>query len=544
MAVKHRYLSNLFIGNSFVSAYSKLGMLRDAQQVFDGMPLRNSVSWNALISGCAKYGSHENAAKIYHSMKVEGFQLNEEAFVLMLNSCRNNGDIQIGKQIHADARNCGYESKVLVGSALVNMYAKCGDLENALHVFDSMPERTVVSWNAIISGYVKTGKGREALRLYQQMKKADLRLTDFTFIFLLKACGSLADIEQGKQIHADIIESGIAFNVFLGTALVDMYAKCGDVGRAQEIFDKMPSRNEVSFAALISGHCKNRNHRQAIRCYMQMRQEGFKPHGMTLISVLHACSITEALEEGRQIHADVIKCGFEFDVVVTTALVDMYCRCHRLPLAREVFDKMPHRTVVAYTAVIAAYAKNAAGEEALRLYDEMKKDGIKPEFLTFVFVLNACASMGNLEKGKRTHAEILEAGLESHVTVGSALVDMYSKCGSLTDSRRVFDKMPTRNEHTWTSMIAGYAKHEDFEEAFRLYRQMTLEGLKPDAWTFVCVLNVCAQIGSLQYGKEVHEHIHKAGYETDATVSKSLTIMYSKCGSPETAQAQRILQEV
>ncbi|KAJ7558426.1 hypothetical protein O6H91_04G038400 [Diphasiastrum complanatum] len=543
LALKHGFLSNGFIASTLISTYCKLGMVPEAQKIFDGMRTRSALSWNALISGYAKHGYHKEAVRLYHSMKEEGFQLDSVTYILMLNSCASKGDIQLGKQIHADARKYDYECKLWVSTALLNMYVKCGDLEDARRVFDNMTNRNVITWTSMISGYAKSGNGLEALNLYQQMKRAGVKATEITFLFLLKACASLAEIEQGKQIHADLIKSGLSLNAFLGTALIDMYSKCGDMGKAQEVFDKIPTPNVVSFAAMISGHCKNGNNKEAIRCYMQMKQQGFRPNGVTIASVLHACANAESLEEGQQIHADAVRYGFSSDVRVTAALVNMYSQCHRLQVARELFNRMSHQSVVSWTAMIAAYAKNAAGEEAFKLYDQMKKENIKPDASTFVFVLHACATTRNLEMGKQIHAEVLEAGLESHIAVGSALVDMYSKCGSLADSRLVFDRMPTKNISTWTSMIAGYVKHENSEEAFQLYRQMKLEGLKPDAWVFVCVLNACVQTGSLEYGKEVHEDIRKAGYETDATVKNSLSIMYSKCESPEARQAQQALQQ-
>ncbi|KAJ7540610.1 hypothetical protein O6H91_10G022900 [Diphasiastrum complanatum] len=330
---------------------------------------------------------------------------------------------------HKKRFSVGYDCR----NTLVDMYSKCGCTEDARKLFNNMSERDVVSWNAMIAGYAQNGLGKEALALYEQMKQEGVQPDNVTFVLLLKACASLGALEQGKQLHSDIIKRGFQSNVIVGSTLVDMYAKCGCTEDSRELFNNMRERDVVSWTAMIAAYAQSGLGKEALALYEQMKQEGVQPNNVTFVLLLKACASLGALEQGKQLQSDIIKKGFHSNVIVGCTLVDMYAKCGCIEDARELFNNMSERDVVSWNALIAGYAQNGFGKEALALYEQMKQEGMQPDNVTFVVLLKACASLAALETGKQLHSDIIKRGFQLNVIVGSTLVDMYAKCGCTED---------------------------------------------------------------------------------------------------------------
>ena len=238
-----------------------------------------------------------------------------------------------------------------------------------------------------------------------------------------------------------------------GNALVNMYAKCGSIRDAQLVFDLMGTRDVISWHAMIAGYAQHGHCKEAFEVIYQMQRVGMKPDQITYMSVLNACACPAALECGKEVHAHIIDTGLQSDVRVETALVNMYAKCGSIRDARLVFDKISKRDVISWNAMIAGYVQHGHCEEALEVFCQMQQLGTKPDQITYMSILNACACPTALERGKEVHAHIIDTGYEIDVCVGNALVNMYSKCGSLRDARLVFDKMGKRDVISWNALI-------------------------------------------------------------------------------------------
>ncbi|KAJ7542120.1 hypothetical protein O6H91_10G090800 [Diphasiastrum complanatum] len=439
------------------------------------------------------------------------------AYVCLLKGCSKRKALAEGKQVHALIAQSVLDSNIFLANTLVHMYSKCGSVLDAHKVFSNMPQRNVYSWTAIISAYADSGQGEKAINLFQLMQRTGLAPDKVVFVVVLKACASLAALEQGKQLHSDIIKRGFQSDVIVGSTLVDMYAKCGCTDDARELFNNMSERNVVSWNAMIAGYAQNGLGKEALALYKQMKQEGVQPNNVTFVVLLKACASLAALEQGKQLHSDIIKRGFQSDVIVGNTLVDMYAKCKCIEDARELFNYMSERDVVSWSAMIAGYAQNGLGKEALALYEQMKQEGVQPDIVTFTCVLSACASLAALEQGKQLHFDIIKRGFQSDVIVGSTLVDMYAKCGCIEDARELFNYMSERDVVSWSAMIAGYAQNGLGKEALALYEQMKQEGVQPDNVTFTCVLSACAHSRLVDEGRYVFDSMCK---DHDVTPTK------------------------
>ncbi|KAJ7556511.1 hypothetical protein O6H91_05G086400 [Diphasiastrum complanatum] len=236
-----------------------------------------------------------------------------------------------------------------------------------------------------------------------------------------------------------------------------------------------------------------------------MKQQGFQPTGVTFVFMLHAYASLGALEKGKQVHAAIVEARLELDVFVGAALINMYVKQGFVEFARQVFDRLPEKTVVSWTTMISGYAQVGNVGDAFALYNQMKGHNVKPNSVTFVCILKACSSNATLHLGKQVHAEIIDAGLESNVFIGTALIDMYAKCGSLVDARQVFERSLQEHVVSWNAIISGYAMHGKGVEAFHLFHRMKQHNVKPNNVTFLSVLCLCSRLGLVDESRRLFD---------------------------------------
>ncbi|XP_057833042.2 pentatricopeptide repeat-containing protein At1g11290, chloroplastic [Cryptomeria japonica] len=522
--------------NNLINMYVKCGSLADASKVFDHMKKRDRVSWNTVIAAYQRHGYPYEAVTLFHQMQRTGVQPDQFTFASVLPACAKMGGLDQGINIHQSIKDRGISPDVVVATALVDMYAKCGSINKARELFDRMPQRDVFSWNAMIVGYAQNGFVEKALQTFKQMQLSGVKLNSTTYASILPTCAKMGALEQGMDIHQRITEGGFLSDVVVANSLVDMYAKCGSINKARELFDKMSQRNVVSWNAMIAGYAQNGFFGKALETFKEMQSAGVKPNSTTTASILSACARMGVLEQGMDIHQSITERQFLSDVVIATALVDMYAKCGSIEKAHELFDKMIQRDTVSWNAMIVGYAQNGFVEKALETFKQMELSGVKPNSTTFSSILPACAKMGALEQGIYIHQSITEGGLLSDVVVVSALVDMYAKCGSIDKACELFGKMPQRNVVSWNAMILGYAQNGLVEKALETFKQMQLAGVKPDSTTFASILPACAKMGALEQGVDIHQSIAEGGFLSDIVVVNALVDMYAKCGSIEQAR--------
>jgi pentatricopeptide repeat protein len=533
--IKSGCQSDLFLGNSLINMYCKCDQVSVARQVFDKMPERNVVSWNAMISGYSQNDYCAEAWEIFCQMVCTSMEPDQFTFGSVLKVCAGIGYQEEGKQVHVHIIKTGYQSDVFVGCALVDMYAKCGSIADAKEVFGKIAERNVVSWNAIIAGNAHNGFNKDALKLFCLMQQAGMTPNQSTFASVLSACAGLEVLKQGRAVHVHAIKVGLGLDVIVGSALVDMYAKCQSIEDARNVFDRIPKRNVVSWTSMIAGYAQHEQFDEAFQLFEQMQQAGVNLNQFTYSTVLAACTNPEVVEQGKKIHAKIVKGEFQSDISLSNALINMYAKCGSVEDGRIFFDKMLRRDVFSWTAMITGYAQNMFCEDATEIFCQMQREGMKPESFTFASALSAYAHIADMKRGKTIHAYTIKTGFESDVSVGSALLTMYSKCGSIDDSEKMFHIITERDVVSWTSMIAGYTEHGYGEDALQCFEQMKQTGMNLDKFTSASVVGACSSLDAFEQGKAVHAHILKIGFELDSLVGSALVTMYSRCGNIESA---------
>ncbi|XP_057834772.1 pentatricopeptide repeat-containing protein At5g39350-like [Cryptomeria japonica] len=537
-----KILSDVVVATALVDMYAKCGSIDMARELFDRMLQRNVVSWNAMIAGYAQNGFIEKVLETFKQMQLAGVKPNSTTFASILPACAKMRDLERGMDIHQSIKEGGFLSDVTVATALADMYAKCGRIDKARELFDRVSQRDVISWNAMIAGYAQNGFADKALETFEQMQLEGIKPNSTTFASTLPACAKIGALEQGMGIHRSIMEGGFGLDIIVGNALLDMYAKCGSIDKAHELFGRMPQRDAISWNTMIAGYVQNGCVDKALETFKQMQLVGVKPNSTTFASILPACGKMEALEQGMGIHQSIMEGEFLSDIIVGNALIDMYAKCGRMDKAYELFGRMHQRNLVSWNAIIAGYAQNGLVEKALETFKQMQLASVKPDSTTFASILPACGKIGALEQGMNIHQSINEEEFLSDVIAATALLDMYAKCGSIDRAHELFDRMPQRDVITWNAMIAGYAQNGFVDKALETFKQMHLAGVKPNSTTFASILPACAKTGALEQGMDIHQSIMEGGFLTDIIVGNSLLDMYAKCGS--IAKAHKLFERM
>lgn len=492
-----------------------------------------------MIATLCRFEERELSLKLFRLMLSENADPTSFTLVSVAHACSHvRGGVRLGKQVHAFTLRNG-DWRTYTNNALVTMYAKLGYINDAKALFEVFDDKDMVSWNTVISSLSQNDRFEEALMYMYLMIVDGVRPDGVTLASVLPACSQLERLRIGREIHCyalrneDLIE-----NSFVGTALIDMYCNCKQAEKGRLVFDRVMKRTVAVWNAMIAGYARNEFDDEALRLFVEMVSEEFFPNATTLSSVLPACVRCEAFLDEEGIHGYTVKRGFGRDKYVQNALMDMYARMGRIEISKMIFGRMDRRDVVSWNTMITGCVVCGCHDDALNLLHEMQsgqeKDGsetfvgfedeeripLKPNSVTLMTVLPGCAALAALGKGKEIHAYAVKQMLAIDVALGSALVDMYAKCGCLRLARIVFDQMPVRNVITWNVLIMAYGMHGKGEEALELFRRMTAEEgsnrkvIRPNEVTYIAVFAACSHSGMVDEGLHLF-HTMKASHDIE-----------------------------
>lgn len=482
---------DVFVETALIDLYAKCGDTDEAVKIFLRMPIRNVVSWTAIISGFVQNNDYLMALKFFEDMRKVGEEINSYTLTSVLTACSNPAMKKEATQLHSWILKTGFSSHAVVAAALINMYSKTGAIDLSLRVFREMDvQRNLSSWTAMITSFAQNNDKEKASELFRKMLRESVGPDTFCTSSVL----SVTDcITFGRQMHCYTLKTGLIFDVSVGSSLFTMYSKCGHLKEAFQVFENMPEKDNVSWASMISCFLEHGYAKEAIQLFKKMLFEEYVPDHMTLSVVLTACSVLRSIQIGREIHGYSVREGLGKDV--GSSLVAMYSKCGNLELARRVFETLPQKDHIACSSLVSGYAQQKCNEEALLLFRDLLVAGLAIDPFSISSVLGAIALLNRPAIGTQIHALTMKVGLEKDVSVGSSLVMVYSKCGSIEDCCKAFGQIGKPDLIGWTAMIVSHAQHGKGAEALCVYELMKKEGFKPDPVTFVGVLSACSHNG-------------------------------------------------
>ncbi|XP_039134605.1 pentatricopeptide repeat-containing protein At1g11290, chloroplastic [Dioscorea cayenensis subsp. rotundata] len=504
--IKHELYYEPFVQAKLIALFSRFAALREASLVFDSVVAKTDELYHSILKGHAHHSSLDAALSFFISMKHARVRPVVYNLTYLLKSCGDNSDLQRGREIHSQLVTNGFSSNIFAMTAVVNMYAKCRQIDDARKMFDRMPERDLVAWNAIVAGYAQNGLAENAFEMVLRLQEDGKKPDSITLVSILPACAATGSLKIGCSIHGYALRACLESLVNVSTALIDMYSKCGALRAARLVFDRMRVRNVVSWNSMIDGYAQRGNAAEAMMLFRKMLVEGVQPTEVTAMAVLHACGELGNADDGKSVHELLSRIGLCFDYSVMNCLITMYCKCKRLDIGAEIFESLPEKTLVSWNAMISGYTQNGKAEDALRLFCRMcSSKNVQPDSFTLVSVIPALADVSMLRQAKWMHGHAIRLCLDQNIFVMTALVDMYSKCGGLSIARKLFDSMDERHVTTWNAMIDGYGSHGFGRDATELFEEMRKGLVKPNDVTFLCVLSACSHSGLVDEGKRYFE---------------------------------------
>ncbi|KAK9289707.1 hypothetical protein L1049_007866 [Liquidambar formosana] len=518
---------------------------KSTQDLIYNMLEPESKTWNTIIRGYSIDSKHNQALSLYiqKARCLSGFKPDYSIIAALLKSCATLSAIKLGRNFHSCVIKLGILYCRSVSKALLNMYAKCGALNDCKKLFGQMDHcDDPVAWNILLSGFSGSGiYDAEVMKLFNVMRCSKEPMPNsVTVAIVLPVCARLGDLYAGKSLHTYVIKSGLELQTLVGNALVSLYAKCGFVcNDAYAAFGRIAYKDVVSWNAMISGFAENKFIDDAFALFRRMLKGPIKPNYATIANILPVCSFLEknvAYRFGKEIHCYVLRrTEVIADVFVVNALVSFYLRIGRTEEAESLFRRMQSRDLVSWNAIIAGYASNNEWLKALELFHQLfSLEMVKPDSITVLSILPACAHLHNLEVGKKIHGYILRhTGLRENTAVGNALISFYAKCNDIDAAFQTFLMISMRDLISWNAMLDSFAESGYETQFINLLNWMLREGFIPDSITILIIIHFCTIVSRVEKVRETHNYSIKAGLllgDIEPTLGNALLDAYAKCG--------------
>lgn len=527
------YDSHSSVANSLISFYCKRCDVEAAEKVFRGRALRSVVSWNSMINGLVQNGRLDEASDLLHEMQsATPIQPDSVTAIASLQLCAELSLLSEGMSVHGFAVRRGFEAQNLcITNSLIDMYIKCKYLRSAEILFITMPRRDIISWNTMISGYshIRCLK-EESWSTFRDLLRTGLRCSIGTFLGISPSFSSPEDLFPGRSVHGWMLKAGFPETAAAVNALMLMYINCGDLPSSSTLFEAGSSLSDVvSWNSVIVGCVQNEYHRDALGTFLMMLQQPHpKPDPITLVSVLSACGLLELLRLGRCLHGFTLKLPVGSHLRVRNALITMYSRCGDMESSESVFQDGKVRNLCSWNCMISGYVQSRESNKALEAFLGMGDE--RPDAITIVGLLCACAHLGLLRLGKGIHGYAFRHGLSSNAYVPAALIDMYSKCGWLDAAIRVFANSAEKSVASWNAMILAHGFHGHGWEAIGLFSEMRAAGTAANKSTFISVLSACSHSGLVDEGWEHFKLMAEHGIEPAAEHCVCMVDMLGRAG--------------
>lgn len=523
---------NLILGSKIVRCYAILGALAESRLVFQKIVNNDLALWNSAMVGYFRAGYAEEVFLLYKGLKFRT-GLDGKTITFGLKSCTELKNLFLGKGMHVDSLKLGLSGDKFVGSSLIGLYSKLGRMDDSWRVFEEIFDKDIVVYTSMITGYseVVDSIAWGAFEIASDMLRNNLELNRVTLVSLLQVAGNLGAIREGKSVHCYSIRRGIGVSdEVLATSIVDMYTRCGAYQLASSLLTN--SKGTVaSWNAVLAGFIRTGESWNAIQYFSAMLHEHkVIPDSVTFANVLSACAELCYSGYAASIHAYLVRRSMHLDVVLATALIEVYSKCTKVLRSRHLFDRLMVKDVVSYNTMIYGYLQNGMANEATALFNQMMAECVAPNSVTVLSLLATFADRRDLVRGRWIHGFAIRHGFSSDVDIANQILHMYSICGKSTAARIVFDSLEKKNLVSWTAMMKGCLSCGHGDEAVRLYRFMQQHGEKPDSVALIAAVQAVSELGYLKGVKQIHCFVYRTSYEKDKITINSLITAYAKCG--------------
>ncbi|KAL9314380.1 hypothetical protein ACSQ67_019832 [Phaseolus vulgaris] len=455
-ALRRGFQIDELVANAFVAAYARCSLMDCAEHVFCGMEEKTVSSWNALIGALAQNGFPRKALDLYLVMRDSG--LNPDRFTIgsLLLACAHLKFLRLGKEIHGFMMRNGLELDKFLGISLLSLYIQCGSILRAKLIFDKMENKSLVSWNAMISGFSQNELPCEALDTFQQMLSSGIEPQEIAVMCVLSACSQVSSLRLGKEVHSFALKAHLSDNNFVICALIDMYAKCGCMEHSQSIFDRVNNKDEAVWNAMIAGYGIHGNGLKAVELFELMQNNGCRPDSFTFMGVLMACNHAGIVTEGLKYLGQMQSLyGVKPKLEHYACVIDMLGRAGQLKEALKLVNEMPDEPDSGIWSSLLSSCRNYGdldiGEEVSKKLLELEPDKVE----NYVLLSNLYAGLGKWDEVRKVRQRMKEIGLHkdagcSWIEIGGKIYRFLVSDGSLLESKKI--------QQTWNKLEKKISK--------------------------------------------------------------------------------------
>ncbi|KAK6804857.1 hypothetical protein RDI58_002641 [Solanum bulbocastanum] len=549
LVIRLGYSSYTYVVNALMGLYSKCGLLEFVVLLFNAMPQRDIVSWNTVIACMVEQSMYDRAFEMYSELRRNECLIADHFTLSMLLAASSRClAVREGQELHRHALKSGLHGNLSVNNALIGFYTKCGTLKNvvdvfermpvkdvfswtemivaymefghvdlAMEIFNSMPERNSVSYNALLAGFSQNHEGFKALALFCRMLEGGMELTDFTLTSVLNACGSMMKRKISEQIHAFILKCGLKINDHIETSLVDMCTRCGRMDDAEKIFDDLPldRDNSIALTSMICAYARNGQPEEAISLFLVRHSEkSLVVDEVALATILGVCGTLGILKLGEQIHCYAWKHGLMSDTGVGNAMISMYSKCGEIQSAVKTFEAMPTHDLVSWNGLLTSYVLHRQGDGALDTWAKMERLGVDPDSITCVLVISAYRHTStNLVDCCQKFFSSMQSSYNVNPTSEhyAGFVGVLGYWGLLEEAEKIISAIPFEPKASvWHALLDGCRLHVNSIIGKRAMKNI-LSIVPQDPSTFILKSNLYSASGRWQCSELVRAEMREKG---------------------------------
>ncbi|KAK4739145.1 hypothetical protein R3W88_002842 [Solanum pinnatisectum] len=549
LVIRLGYSSYTYVVNALMGLYSKCGLLEFVVLLFNAVPLRDIVSWNTVIACMVEQSMYDRAFEMYSELRRNECLIADHFTLSMLLAASSRClAVREGQELHRHALKSGLHGNLSVNNALIGFYTKCGTLKNvvdvfermpvkdvfswtemivaymefghvdlAMEIFNSMPERNSVSYNALLAGFSQNHEGFKALVLFCRMLEGGMELTDFTLTSVLNACGSMMERKISEQIHAFILKCGLKLNDHIETSLVDMCTRCGRMDDAEKIFDDLPldHDNSILLTSMMCAYARNGQPEEAISLFLLRHSEkSLVVDEVALATILGVCGTLGILKLGEQIHCYAWKHGLMSDTGVGNAMISMYSKCGEMQSAVKTFEAMPTHDLVSWNSLLTSYVLHRQGDGALDTWAKMERLGVDPDSITCVLVISAYRHTStNLVDCCQKFFSSMQSSYNVNPTSEhyAGFVGVLGYWGLLEEAEKIISAIPFEPKASvWHALLDGCRLHVNSIIGKRAMKNI-LSIVPQDPSTFILKSNLYSASGRWQCSELVRAEMREKG---------------------------------
>lgn len=429
-----------------------------AASIFKHIECPNLYMYNTLIRSYSISDRPRQAFGVFNALRSKDILLDQFSFVTTLKACSSALDVYTGQTIHGLALRSGHVSFINVKNSLLNVYGVCGRILDAHKLFDeNSPPNDLVSWNILMGAYLNASIPEEAVKIFRHLKHSN---TDFGITAILCALHAYSDVGYSlgvEALHGQCIRNGLISDLNLVTAVIDRYGKVGKIDSGRQMFDSIADKDVILWNCMIDKYAKAGLLEESLALVQSMKHAQVKPNSATLVGLISACAAFEATDIGYSVNGFIEEEGLPLNVVLGTALVDMYVKFGFLDHAISIFDRMESKDIKSWTAMISGYGAHGHARDSVSLFCLMEEEGVRPNKVTFLSVLNACSHAGLVEEGTLFFKKMVqEYGLLPEIEHYGCLVDLFGRAGLLEDAHNLIMSLPIKGDATsWRALLSA-----------------------------------------------------------------------------------------